>query len=140
LTRSAIEGGRLVIDAARDQNEDALRRFFDVDFAGTDRRNLWAEDALFEMPFEYEGPIQIRGRAAIMEESEEWAGKVHDWRFYDVEIHPTLDPTVFFVTCKAESKDRNDTTWITDFVNYFRVVDGQVVHRKEYFDPGAHPR
>jgi hypothetical protein len=127
-------------DATRKQNEEALRRFFAVDFGGADRRNLWAEDALFEMPFEYEGPIQIQGRDAIMAESEEWSDKVHDWRNYDLVIHPTLDPTVFWVTCTAESKDRNDKAWITHLVNYFRVVDGQVVHRKEYFDPGAHPR
>jgi ketosteroid isomerase-like protein len=127
-------------DAIREQNEDALRRFFSDDFAGADRRNLWAEDALFEMPYEYDGPIQIRGREAIMAESEEWAERVHDWRFFDLVIHATVDPTVFWVTVKSECKDRNDKTWNTDFVNYFRVVDGQVVHRKEYFDPGAHPR
>jgi ketosteroid isomerase-like protein len=127
-------------DATGAKNEDAVRRFFTNDFAGDERRNLWAEDALFETPFEPDGPNQIRGREAIMEESAEWADRIHDWRFYDVEVHPTVDSAVFWVTCKAESKDRNDKTWITDFVNYFRVVDGQVVHRKEYFDPSAHPR
>jgi ketosteroid isomerase-like protein len=129
-----------VTDATRQKNEDALRRFFAVEFAGAERRNLWADDALFEMPYEYDGPIQIRGREAIMAESDEWAEKIHDNRFHDLVIHPTVDPTVFWVTVKAESKDRNEKTWVTDFVNYFRVVDGQVVHRKEYFDPGAHPR
>jgi ketosteroid isomerase-like protein len=129
-----------VTDAIRERNEDALRRFFSDDFAGADRRSLWAEDALFEMPYEYDGPIQIQGREAIMAESEEWAERVHDWRFYDLVIHATVDPTVFWVTVKSECKDRNDMTWITDFVNYFRVEDGRVVHRKEYFDPGAHPR
>jgi ketosteroid isomerase-like protein len=127
-------------DATREKNEDALRRFFNDDFAGAERRSLWAEDALFELPYEYGSPVPIRGREAIMAESEEWAGKVHDNRFYDLEIYPTVDPTVFWVTLKSEAKDRNGKTWVTDFVNYFRVVDGQVVHRKEYFDPGAHPR
>ena len=127
-------------DATREKNEDALRRFFTVDHAGAERHSLWAEDALFEMPYEYGGPVQIRGREAIMAESKEWATKVHDNHFFDLEIYPTVDPTVFWVTVKSESKDRNGKTWVTDFVNYFRVVDGQVVHRKEYFDPGAHPR
>lgn len=127
-------------DSTRRKNEDTLRRFFTNDFAGTERRSLWAEDAVFEMPFEYGGPVQIRGLEAIMAESEEWAEKVHDWRFHDLDIHPTVDPTVFWVTVKATSKDRNEKEWLTDFVNYFRVVDGHVVHRKEYFDPGAHPR
>jgi ketosteroid isomerase-like protein len=127
-------------DATRETNEDALRRYFGVAIDGTDRRNLWAEDALFEMPFEHDGPVQIQGREAIMAESEEWGDKLHDIRFFDLEIHSTVDPTVFWVTVKQECKDRNDKTWITEFVNYFRVVDGQVVHRKEYFDPGAHPR
>jgi ketosteroid isomerase-like protein len=129
-----------VTDATREKNEEALRRFFSVDFAGAERRSLWAEDALFEMPYEYGGPVRIQGREAIMAESEEWAEKIHDNHFLDLEIYPTLDPTVFWVTVKSESKDRNGKRWVTDFVNYFRVVDGQVVHRKEYFDPGAHPR
>jgi ketosteroid isomerase-like protein len=127
-------------EAIRERNADALRRFFTDDFAGAERRSLWAADALFEMPFEYGGPIQIRGRDAIMAESEEWAEKITDHRFHDLVIHPTVDPTVFWVIVKAESRDRNGKTWLTEFVNYFRLRDGQVVHRKEYFDPGAHPR
>lgn len=127
-------------DATRAKNEDALRRFFTDDFAGAERKRLWAPEALFEMPYEYGGPVQIRGRDAIMAESEEWAGKIHEHRFHDLVIYPTIDPTVFWVTVKAESKDRDGKKWLTDFVNYFRVVDGQVVHRREYFDPGAHPR
>jgi ketosteroid isomerase-like protein len=75
-----------------------------------------------------------------MAESEEWAGKIHDWRFHDLAIYPTVDPTMFWVTVRATSKDRDEKEWRTDFVNYFRVVDGRVVHRSEYFDPGAHPR
>jgi ketosteroid isomerase-like protein len=126
--------------ATRRQNEDTLRRFFTNDFAGAQRRSLWSEDALFEMPFEYGGPVRIRGLEAIMAESEEWAGKLHDWRFHDLAIYPTVDPTVFWVTVKATSRDRDEKEWLTDFVNFFRVVDGRVVHRSEYFDPGAHPR
>jgi ketosteroid isomerase-like protein len=127
-------------DPTRQRNEDTLRRFFTDDFAGAERRSLWAEDALFEMPFEHGGPVRIRGVEAIMAESEEWAGKIHDWRFHDLAIYPTVDPTMFWVTVRATSKDRDEKEWRTDFVNYFRVVDGRVVHRSEYFDPGAHPR
>jgi ketosteroid isomerase-like protein len=126
--------------ATREKNEDALRRFFTDDFAGSERRSLWATDALFEMPFEYGGPVQIRGRDAIMAESVEWAEKITDHHFHDLAIHPTVDPTVFWVTVKAESRDGKGKKWLTEFVNYFRLRDGEVVHRKEYFDPGAHPR
>ena len=127
-------------DTTREKNENALRQYFAVDIASDERRSLWAEDAVFEMPFEHDGAERIIGREAIMAESEAWAERIHDNRFFDLAIHPTLDPTEFWVTVKSECRDRNEKTWITEFVNYFRVVDGQVVHRKEYFDPSAHPR
>jgi ketosteroid isomerase-like protein len=135
------EGGVVsyVIDATREQNEEVLRRFFSVDIDGAERRSLWAHDALFEMPFQHDGPEQIRGREAIMAESEEWGWRIHDHRFFDLMIHATLDPTVFWVTVTSECKDRNDETWTTELVNYFRVVDGHVAHRREYFDPVTHP-
>jgi hypothetical protein len=128
-------------DEIRATNEAALRRFFTDDFAGAQRWSLWALDAVFEMPWQIGGPVKIQGRDAIMAESEEWAGKNMDRRFHDLVIHPTVDPTVFWVTVTAGSKDkRTGEPRIMQLVNYFRVVDGLVVHRIEYFNPGAHPR
>ena len=125
----------------REKNMDALRRFFKDDFHSAERRSLWAKDALFEMPWELGGPVAIRGRDAIMAESDEWWTRLEANRFYDLVIFETSDPDVFWVTVKSETVEKSThATRITDFVNYFRLRDGEVAHRIEYFNPSAHPR
>jgi ketosteroid isomerase-like protein len=124
----------------RAKNLDAVQRFFTNDGWRT-RRTLWADDAVFEMPYELNGPVTLRGRDAIVAESDEtWATFArHD--YFDLAIHPTLDPEVFWVAVKSHTVGKRDgTERVLELVNYLRVVDGKVVHRIEYFNPVAQPR
>lgn len=127
--------------AERAHNVDALRRFFKDDFHSQERRDLWAENALFELPFELGGPVTVRGRAAIVAESDEWWERLKSNRFFDLRIFETLDPTVFWVTVKSEAVEKaTGATRVTEHINLFELHDAKVVHRVEYFNPLAHPR
>jgi hypothetical protein len=124
----------------RARNLDVVQRFFTNDGWKT-RRTLWADDARFDMPYALNGPVTIRGRDAIIAESDEtWATFArHD--YFDLTIHPTLDPEVFWTTVKSNTVGKNDgRPRIMELVNYLRIVDGKVAHRIEYFNPVAQPR
>ena len=127
-------------EAAREANLQTVRRFFTSHLTSV-RRPLWAAEALFEMPFDASGPIRLEGRAAIVRESDDFCARVESHEYFDLAIHSTLDPQVFWVTVQSETVDRaTRTKRIMRLVNYLRLVDGEVVHRIEYFNPLALPR
>jgi ketosteroid isomerase-like protein len=136
LTRDLL---RAKDDELREKNLDTVRRFF-KSFQTSERRPLWAPDALFEMPFDANGPVSIQGLDAITRESDEFWAKVTRHDYVDLAIHPTVDPGVFWVTVKSETVDKaRGERRIMQLVNYLRLVDGKVVHRVEYFNPLALP-
>ena len=121
----------------RERNLETVRRFFES-FDTSRRRPLWADDAVFEMPFDPGGPVTIHGREAILRESDEWFETVASHDYFDLAIHATLDPEVFWVSVKSLTVDKASQKPRTmQLVNYLRVVDGKVVHRIEYFGPNA---
>lgn len=123
----------------RATNLDAVERFFTNDGWKT-RRTLWATDAVFELPFELGGPVTLRGRDAIIAESDETWAKYARHDYFDLAIHATLDPEVFWVIVKSQTVGKKDgKTRIMLLVNYLRVVDGLIVHRIEYFNPVIQP-
>jgi len=127
-------------ESARERNLATVRRFFEA-FDTSKRGPLWADDAVFEMPFDRGGPVTIRGREAILRESDEWIANVARHDYFDLRIHATLDPEVFWISVKSTTVDKASRKTLTmQLVNYLRVVDGKVVHRIEYFDPNALPR
>jgi hypothetical protein len=127
-------------DAVRAKNLDTVRRFFINDGWKT-RRTLWAGDAVFELPYELNGPVTLRGRDAILAESDATWATFARHEYFDLVIHPTLDPEVFWTVVKSRTVGKREgKERIMLLVNYLRIVDGKVVHRVEYFNPGAQPR
>jgi ketosteroid isomerase-like protein len=128
-------------ESTRNAAREALMSFFRDDFASPERRDLWAEDAVFEMPFATGGRMVIRGREAIYERAKLSYSKFESFRFTDVKIFPTSDPETYFVTCGSESVPKSTQMLQADeYVNIFRVKNGKVLHRTEYFNPMTHPR
>ena len=118
---------------------DVLRRFFRDDFGSEARRDLWAEDGVFEMPFAKDGPRTFKGRQAIYERAKVSYAKYQRFAFKDVEIFATLDEDVFFVTCRSEYVVRETgQSQGESYINKFRVRDGLVLHRVEYFNALTH--
>ena len=119
---------------------EILRSFFRDDFASPERRDLWAEDGVFEMPFATGGRMVIRGRQAIYDRAQLSFSKLESFRFTNVKIFPTSDPETYFVTCGSECVPKSTHTLQADeYVNIFRVRNGKVLHRTEYFNPMTHP-
>ena len=88
------------------------------------------------MPFDAKGPVRLDGRDAILRESDDFCASVETHEYFDLAIHATLDPEVFWVAVKSETVDRaTRTKRVMQLVNYFRLVDGRIVHRIEYFNP-----
>ena len=73
-----------------------------------------------------------------MSESDEFCAKVASHDYFDLAIHPTLDPEVFWVAVKSATVDKaRREKRVIQLINYSRLVDGKVVHRIEYFNPLA---
>jgi ketosteroid isomerase-like protein len=123
----------------RQESLDVLRRFFRDDFGSEARRDLWAEDGLFEMPFAKDGPATLKGKQAIYERAKASYAKYQRFAFKDVEIFATLDEDVFFVTCRSEYVVKETgLSQGESYINKFRVRDGLVLHRIEYFNALTH--
>jgi hypothetical protein len=73
-----------------------------------------------------------------MSESDEFCAKVASHDYFDLAIHPTLDSEVFWVAVKRATVDKTrPEKRIMQLINDFRLVDGKIVHRIEYFNPLA---
>ncbi|MBM4420792.1 MAG: hypothetical protein FJ034_04260 [Chloroflexi bacterium] len=124
-------------EESRARNLDTLRRFF-RSYLTADRRPLWADDARFEMPFAAAGPVRVDGIDAIARESDAFCASVLSHDYVELAIHPTIDPEVFWVATRTETVDSATRTKRShEIVNYFRVVDGKIARRIEYFNPLA---
>jgi uncharacterized protein (TIGR02246 family) len=101
--------------------------------------DLFAEDAVLEMPFVVDGlPARLEGREAIREFSTRAGGipfEVVELR--TVQVHQTSDPEV--VILELVSIARHTTTgetFETPCIQVFRIRDGRIVLFRDYV--GAH--
>jgi ketosteroid isomerase-like protein len=114
----------------RRQNETILRRFTAAEGGSDERRKIWAEDAIFELPLQ---GLVFRGRDAILARGRDSDGKYRDSCVVDLMIYPMLDPNVFLVTHGLEetsvatgARERNQ------YASIFELRDGRIVRRIEY--------
>ena len=136
----SVQDERQMLNARHERAIDLLRRFFRDDFASTERRDLWAEDGVFEMPFAKGGPMVIRGRDAIYARSQVSYAKFTRFRFTNVRVIPTAEENVYVVLCGSESIVKASGQPLTEeYVNFFTLREGQVSRRIEYFNPIIHP-
>jgi ketosteroid isomerase-like protein len=123
----------------REESLDVLRRFFRDDFGSEARRDLWADDGVFDMPFARNGPTTFKGKQAIYERAKISYAQYESFQFKDIEILSTLDEEVFFVTCRSEYLvNGSGRSQGEHYINKFRVRDGLVRHRVEYFNALTH--
>jgi ketosteroid isomerase-like protein len=123
----------------READLDVLRRFFRDDFGSEARRDLWAEDGIFEMPFAASGTMVFRGKQAIYARARISYAKFESFRFTNVQIIPTIEEGLYLVLCGSDAVVKATNTPVREsFVNLIRLRDGLVVHRVEYFNPLKH--
>jgi ketosteroid isomerase-like protein len=119
---------------------EVLRRFFRDNFASRERRDLWAEDGVFELRFAEGGPMILHGRDAIYARAQASFAKYSSFRFTDLQIIPTAEEGLYVVTCASESVARASGNPLREeYANLFRLRDGLVAHRVEYHNPLVRP-
>lgn len=126
LVRQQTMGAvRAVLTSLEDKDMDAFAE-------------LWAEDAVQEMPYSPDGfPKRVEGKAAVIEHYAAWPENSRDADFTSrLVFHPTLDPHVVF----AEWEGRVDIVptgreYRQTYGGLFHVESGKITLFREYFDP-----
>ena len=113
----------------RRTNEDILRRFINADPAGDERRAIWADDAVFELPLQ--GKI-FRGREAILARGRDAKRWYREFRLKDLVVHPMLDPNLFLVRHSADEVLADGTARHAEYAHIFELRDGRIVRRIEF--------
>ena len=117
-------------DELRARNEAIVRRFLAAGSASDERRALWAEDAVFELPLQ--GKV-FRGREAILERGRHAKQLYKDWHLTDLVVHPMLDPNLFLVTHGSEEiVVATGTAEKNSYASILELRDGQIIRRVEY--------
>jgi ketosteroid isomerase-like protein len=100
--------------------------------------DLYADDAIVELPFAIPSPIELRGKAAIRAHFEQASRAPFDMRVKQICIHETNDPELIFGEFEYELRHR-DSGKQFDVANIqrIRVRRGQIVHSRDYHDHHA---
>jgi ketosteroid isomerase-like protein len=129
MRQGATDATGAVVDDLRHRNEEIVRRFIGATPASDERRAIWAEDAVFELPLQ--GKI-FRGREAILARGRESKKTYREFRYTDVVVYPMLDPNLFLVTHGSEEVLANGVTQRNRYAQIFELRDGSVVRRIEF--------
>jgi hypothetical protein len=116
-----------------------IRRFYDL-LAGcepADWIELWHADGVFEQPFATEGfPTRLEGREAIRRHVEGMDRIFRDFRFLDLEMMATEDPSRFVATLRSDSTViSTERRYANEYVALFHLREGLVYRYREYFNP-----
>ncbi len=116
-------------DEIRKRNEQILLRFIAADSAGAERRAIWADDAVFELPLQ--GKI-FRGVEAILARGRDAKTAYREFERTDLKFYPMLDPNLFLVTHGANEVLADGRVQHNEYVHIFELGDGRVIRRIEY--------
>ena len=102
--------------------------------------DLWAENAVQDMPFSPEGfPGRVEGKAALIEHYSSLPDATGRMVFLDRDARPMLDPNVVLLEYRGEieilptGKDYDNT-----YAGLFEFdADGRIVLFREFFDPNV---
>lgn len=124
----------------REQTEAAVRGFLECLESKDMQRfaELWAEDALQEMPFAPEGfPRRVSGRAALLAHYGGWPEASGAAEFCSkLQFHPLRDPHWTFATFEGRVEVRSTgRLYEQTYGGLFEVRGGQIRLFREYFDP-----
>ena len=119
----------MTVDELRQKNQEILDRFIHAGSASEERRAIWAEDAVFELPLQ--GKV-FRGREAILQRGRDMNREFRRFELTDLTFLPLLDPNMFLVTHGSEEEDVNGVVRKDRFAHIFTLKDGRVVRRVEF--------
>ena len=100
--------------------------------------NVWAEDAVQEMPFSPPGhPKRVAGRDNLVALYAGWPTNTGEANFTDELIfYPTLDPRIVFAEFRGVTHvTLTDKVYDQDYGGLFYVEDGKIKLFREYYDP-----
>lgn len=126
---------------ARGRNRQIVRQYMETRGQARLRRHeLFAEDGCGGLWTSDTGaPILIRGKARLAEHAV-WSLRCFpDWQWYNVSIHDTQDPDVFWVECDGKGVIRFDGypegDYENHFIHSFQFEGGKIKLQREFMNP-----
>jgi ketosteroid isomerase-like protein len=127
-------------DELRERNMAIVREYIDAinawDF--DKKRELLADDALFEMPFAPPGfDRRLEGKDAILAFVQTVPDLIDAENLHDVRMHTFHDdPGEIVATYKSDMEIKPKMTpYTNDYITRWTVRDGKVAYFAEYYDP-----
>src|SRR5438874_4507757 len=118
---------------------DLLRRHFETLVADkTQWEALIADDLLWELPYAptLGHPARLSGREEVVRHITWFLGAVEDFRFFDLNVHPSADPEAAVAEVKAQGLIKaTGRVYRQEYVLFLRAAGGKIVFLREYFDP-----
>lgn len=119
----------------RDKNLEVVKYFFTI--GGTKRLEIYHEDGIKDLPF-LPASLKSVGMKALREHHEMTGDMFPDWKWSDVEIFPTDDPGLFFVTSNGSGTlllADGPAYYENKYVLIFKMRDGKIAELIEYNNP-----
>jgi ketosteroid isomerase-like protein len=106
--------------------------------ASADMADLYAEDAVVELPFATPGGLRLDGRAAIREHFRRAGASPLRLRPTRLRLHETLDPAVIVAEYDYEGEvTTTGTTFVVANVQIITVRDGLIFASRDFHDHAA---
>jgi ketosteroid isomerase-like protein len=98
---------------------------------------LYAADAVVEMPFALPSPIQLRGREEIRRHFAMNGQAGISLRADAVRVHETADPEVVIAEFDYDGRAASGRTFRVSNIQVLRVRDGLIVETRDYHNHAA---
>jgi ketosteroid isomerase-like protein len=101
-------------------------------------QTLIANDLVWELPYApaLGHPARLSGREEVMRHLTWFLGAIEDFRFFDLTVHPFVDPDAAVAEVKAEARIKpTGKIYRQDYVLFLRAAGGKIAFLREYFDP-----
>jgi ketosteroid isomerase-like protein len=123
----------------RQRNEQTVRDFLRL-LAEKDMdawANLWAKDAVQEMPFSPAGfPTKVVGRDALLEHYSGLPEAYGAMAFPDLVLYPMLDPNWVLAEYRGEIHVlATARPYNNQYCGLFHLYDGKIILFREYYNP-----
>jgi ketosteroid isomerase-like protein len=135
-----LEESAVSDDELRERNMAIVQEYIDAinvwDF--DKKRQLLADDALFEMPYSPPGfDRQIRGKESILAFVQTVPDLIDAENLHDVEMHTFQDdPGEIVCTYKSDMEIKPKMRpYKNDYITRWTVRDGKITYFAEYYDP-----
>jgi ketosteroid isomerase-like protein len=99
---------------------------------------LIADDILWELAYApaLGHPARLSGRVEALRHVTWFLGAVENFRFYDLNVYPFVDPEGAVAEVKAEGLIKpTGRIYHQDYVLFLRASGGKIGFLREYFDP-----